>query len=92
MQYHDARRGEAASPWTRLLRNDDRLTWTIAEAADLRQHLDGFEVGVSLLLCRLSRIDALGRSSPKWNGCPVVDAGGRLRCGSSRPATRAAWC
>jgi excisionase family DNA binding protein len=34
MQDHDGRRAEA-SPWTRLLRNDDRLTWTIAEAADL---------------------------------------------------------
>jgi hypothetical protein len=35
MQYHDGRKAEAASPWTRLLRNDDRLTWTIAEAANL---------------------------------------------------------
>jgi len=33
MQYHDARRAEA-SPWTRLL-SDDRLTWTITEAAQL---------------------------------------------------------
>jgi excisionase family DNA binding protein len=35
MQYLDGRRAEAASPWARLLRNDDRLTWTVAEAADL---------------------------------------------------------
>ena len=35
MQYHDGRKAEAASPWTRLLRNDDRLTWTVAEAAAL---------------------------------------------------------
>jgi excisionase family DNA binding protein len=35
MQYHEGRRAEATSPWTRLLRNEDRLTWTIAEAADL---------------------------------------------------------
>ena len=33
MQDHDARRAEA-SPWTRLL-SDDRLTWTITEAAQL---------------------------------------------------------
>jgi excisionase family DNA binding protein len=33
MQHHDARRAEA-SPWTRLL-SDDRLTWTITEAAQL---------------------------------------------------------
>ena len=33
MQHDDARRAEA-SPWTRLL-NDDRLTWTITEAAQL---------------------------------------------------------
>src|SRR4029453_683512 len=32
-QHHDARRAEA-SPWTRLL-SDDRLTWTITEAAQL---------------------------------------------------------
>ena len=31
MQYLDGRRAEAASPWARLLRNDDRLTWTVAE-------------------------------------------------------------
>jgi hypothetical protein len=35
MQYLDGRKAEAASPWTRILRNDDRLTWTIAEAANL---------------------------------------------------------
>jgi excisionase family DNA binding protein len=35
MQYHPGRRAEPASPWARLLRNDDRLTWTIAEAARL---------------------------------------------------------
>jgi hypothetical protein len=35
MQFHDGRRAEAASPWARLLRNDDRLTWTVAEAAKL---------------------------------------------------------
>jgi excisionase family DNA binding protein len=34
MHDQDARSTEA-SAWTRLLRNDDRLTWTIAEAADL---------------------------------------------------------
>jgi excisionase family DNA binding protein len=34
MQYHDGRRAEAASPWARLLASD-RLTWTVAEAADL---------------------------------------------------------
>jgi hypothetical protein len=28
MQYLDGRKAEAASPWARLLRNDDRLTWT----------------------------------------------------------------
>jgi excisionase family DNA binding protein len=33
MQHHDARRAEA-SPWTRLP-SDDRLTWTITEAAQL---------------------------------------------------------
>ena len=33
MQHYDARRAEA-SPWTRLL-SDDRLTWTITEAAQL---------------------------------------------------------
>ena len=33
MQHHDARRA-VASPWTRLL-SDDRLTWTITEAAQL---------------------------------------------------------
>ena len=33
MQHHDARRAEASS-WTRLL-SDDRLTWTITEAAQL---------------------------------------------------------
>ena len=33
MQHHDARRAEA-SPWTGLL-SDDRLTWTITEAAQL---------------------------------------------------------
>jgi excisionase family DNA binding protein len=33
MQHHDARRAEA-SPWTRLP-PDDRLTWTITEAAQL---------------------------------------------------------
>jgi excisionase family DNA binding protein len=33
MQHHDERRAEA-SPWTRLL-SDDRLTWTITEAAQL---------------------------------------------------------
>jgi excisionase family DNA binding protein len=33
MQHHDARTAEA-SPWTRLL-SDDRLTWTITEAAQL---------------------------------------------------------
>ena len=32
MQHHDAR--TEASPWTRLL-SDDRLTWTITEAAQL---------------------------------------------------------
>jgi hypothetical protein len=35
MQDHDRWRAEA-SPWTRLLLSDDRLTWTITEAADLR--------------------------------------------------------
>jgi excisionase family DNA binding protein len=34
MQDHDRWRAEA-SPWTRLLLSDDRLTWTITEAADL---------------------------------------------------------
>jgi excisionase family DNA binding protein len=34
MQDQDGRSAEA-SAWTRLLRSDDRLTWTIAEAADL---------------------------------------------------------
>jgi excisionase family DNA binding protein len=33
MQDHDGRRVQA-SPWTRLL-SDDRLTWTITEAAQL---------------------------------------------------------
>jgi excisionase family DNA binding protein len=33
MQQDDAQRAEA-SPWTRLL-SDDRLTWTITEAAQL---------------------------------------------------------
>ena len=28
-------RSAEASPWTRLLLSDDRLTWTIAEAAEL---------------------------------------------------------
>jgi excisionase family DNA binding protein len=35
MQYLDGRRAEPASPWARILRNDDRLTWSVAEAADL---------------------------------------------------------
>jgi excisionase family DNA binding protein len=34
MHYHDGGSAEA-SPWTRLLLSDDRLTWTIAEAAEL---------------------------------------------------------
>jgi excisionase family DNA binding protein len=34
MQDHDARRTEA-SPRTRLLHSEDRLTWTITEAAQL---------------------------------------------------------
>jgi excisionase family DNA binding protein len=34
MQDHDARRTEA-SPRTRLLHGEDRLTWTITEAAQL---------------------------------------------------------
>ena len=34
MQDHDATRAEA-SPRTRLLHNEDRLTWTITEAAQL---------------------------------------------------------
>jgi excisionase family DNA binding protein len=34
MQHQDGRRAEA-SPWTRLLLSDDRLTWTVAEAANL---------------------------------------------------------
>ena len=34
MQHDDARRAEA-SPWTRFLSDDDRLTWTITEAAQL---------------------------------------------------------
>jgi excisionase family DNA binding protein len=34
MQDHDARRAEAL-PRTRLLQSDDRLTWTITEAAQL---------------------------------------------------------
>jgi excisionase family DNA binding protein len=34
MQHQDERRAEAA-PWTRLLLSGDRLTWTIAEAAEL---------------------------------------------------------
>jgi len=33
MKDHDARRAEG-SPWTRLL-SDDRLTWTLTEAAQL---------------------------------------------------------
>jgi excisionase family DNA binding protein len=35
MQYLDGRRAEPASHWARILRNDDRLTWSVAEAADL---------------------------------------------------------
>ena len=34
MDDHDGRSAEAPA-WRRLLRGDDRLTWTIAEAADL---------------------------------------------------------
>jgi excisionase family DNA binding protein len=34
MQRQDGRNAEA-SPWTRLLLSDDRLTWTITEAAQL---------------------------------------------------------
>jgi excisionase family DNA binding protein len=34
MQHQDAASAEA-SPWSRLLSNSDRLTWTIAEAAQL---------------------------------------------------------
>jgi excisionase family DNA binding protein len=34
MHHHNERSTEAAA-WTRVLQSDDRLTWTIAEAADL---------------------------------------------------------
>jgi excisionase family DNA binding protein len=34
MHDHDRRTVEAPT-WTRLLRSDDRLTWTVAEAAEL---------------------------------------------------------
>ena len=34
MHDHDGRRAETL-PWTRLLQSDNRLTWTIAEAAGL---------------------------------------------------------
>jgi excisionase family DNA binding protein len=34
MHHHNGRSAEAPA-WTRVLQSDDRLTWTIAEAADL---------------------------------------------------------
>jgi excisionase family DNA binding protein len=75
MQQDDTRRAEA-SPWTRLL-SDDRLTWTIAEAAQLlgisratayeaahRGELPVRLIGRRMLVPRIALLRLLDRDTP----------------------------
>jgi excisionase family DNA binding protein len=75
MQHHDGTRAEA-SPWIRLL-SDDRLTWTITEAAQLlgisratayeaahRGELPVRVIGRRMLVPRIALLRLLERDTP----------------------------